>query len=160
MTDYDPKKTIDHEGTAEAGDTPAAEPAGSAAPDPSAQSGTPDVPGGGSGGSGGAGSGGFGTGGGTGGYGGGTDPQETHDQDNIWIRLLFMVGYGFLAWFVFGLTIFLAILQFIVMILNRELNEDLRKFSRNVVLYLADLLSYITFLKDDKPFPLGPFPKD
>ena len=102
--------------------------------------------------------GGYGGGGGAAGSGGVEEPED--GQGNIWIRLLFMIGFGFLAWVVVWLTLFMAGLQFIVAVLNKELNEDLRQFSRRMVLYLRDLLGFVSFHTEDKPFPLGPFPKD
>lgn len=78
---------------------------------------------------------------------------------NLWIRALFMLGYGILAWFVFSVVLFLAVVQFIVGLVNKSLNDDLRGIVRQLVMYLTDLLAYISFLKDEKPFPLGKLPK-
>ncbi len=114
-------------------------------------------------GSGGTGSGGAGSGGtGAGGTGPSAPPPEPEDPriSGIWLRLVFMIAFGALSWLVFCLTLFLALLQFVVAVVNKELNEDLQVFSRRLVAYLADLLGYVTFQSEDKPFPLGRFPQD
>lgn len=90
-------------------------------------------------------------------------PQETKDdevnQESIWLRLVFMIVYAAIAWFVFGFTVLLAVLQFIVTALNKSSNDDLKSICRSTIMYLSDLLAYVAFLKDEKPFPLGQFPK-
>lgn len=113
-------------------------------------------------GSGGSGAGGSGNGGsGSGGYAssGAPDSAGRDYQRSLFIRLLYMIGYGVLAWMLFGLVLFLALLQFIVGVLNKELNEELRGFTRRAIVYLTDLLAYVTFIKEDKPFPLGKLPE-
>ncbi len=157
-------------------DTPAPDPAAPEAPKPGAAQAS--GPAGGSGGgadevlhgeivdepprtqTGGGSSGGGGAGGGFGSGGGADQPDDKEPLEGIWVRLLFMIGYGFLAWVVIWLTLFLAGLQFIVGVLNRELNQDLLSFSRRLVLYLKHLLNFVSFHTEDKPFPLGEFPKD
>jgi hypothetical protein len=74
-------------------------------------------------------------------------------------RLLFAVGFAFVGWLVFWLILVLGLLQFIVFAFQGHRNEELRHFSLGLVEYLWQLLSYISFGKDDEPFPLGNFPK-
>lgn len=75
------------------------------------------------------------------------------------VRLLYSVGYGFIAWFVLHIVFVLAAAQFAVLALNGKLNEELRQFSLTLVQYLWELLAFITFVRDEQPFPIGPFPK-
>ncbi|HEY1962083.1 MAG TPA: DUF4389 domain-containing protein, partial [Rhizomicrobium sp.] len=62
------------------------------------------------------------------------------------------------AWFVFWLIVLLGAVQFLLLALNGKMNEELRHFSVNLVQYLWELLAYITFVRDDQPFPIGRFP--
>lgn len=73
-------------------------------------------------------------------------------------RLLYAIAYAIAAWFVFWLILVLALVQFIVIAVNHRLNEELRNFSGNLVRYLWELLTYICFIRDEQPFPIGPFP--
>ena len=75
------------------------------------------------------------------------------------IRLLYALAYAILAWFVFWIVLLLALVQFITIAVNGKSNEELRHFSINLVQYLWELLAFITFVRDDQPFPIGPFPK-
>ena len=74
-------------------------------------------------------------------------------------RLLYAVGFAVVAWFVFWITLVLALAQFVVVAINGHLNEELKSFSLDLVQYLRELLAYITFARDEQPFPIGPFPK-
>lgn len=73
-------------------------------------------------------------------------------------RLLYAVAFAFLAWFVLWVLIVVGVVQFIVFAINGRSNDELRNFSRNLVQYLFDLLGYVTFVRDERPFPFGPFP--
>jgi hypothetical protein len=74
-------------------------------------------------------------------------------------RLLYAIGFAFLAWFAFWAIIVLAAIQFVVVAINGRANEELKTFSANLVQYLWELLAYIVFARGAEPFPLGPFPK-
>jgi len=53
----------------------------------------------------------------------------------------------------------LSLAQFVVLAVTGRVNEELRNFSFSLVQYLWELLAFITFVRDDQPFPIGPFPK-
>ena len=52
----------------------------------------------------------------------------------------------------------LALIQFVVVAINGKVNEELKDFCISLVQYLWELLAFITFVRDEQPFPLGPFP--
>lgn len=75
------------------------------------------------------------------------------------IRLFYAIGFGIVAWFVFWITIVLALAQFVVVAINGKVNDELRTFTLNLIQYLWELLAFIGFVRDEQPFPIGPFPK-
>ena len=75
------------------------------------------------------------------------------------VRLFYSIGYGFIAWFVLHILFVLAVAQFIVIALNGRVNAELKHFCLTLVQYLWELLAFITFVRDEQPFPIGPFPK-
>ena len=75
------------------------------------------------------------------------------------IRLLYAFGFAIIAWFVLWITFLLAVVQFVMFAINGKLNDELKNFSFSLVQYLWELLAFITFVRDDQPFPIGPFPK-
>ena len=74
------------------------------------------------------------------------------------VRLLYAFAYGIVAWFVLHLVFLLAVAQFVVLAITGHLNEELKRFSFSLVQYLWELLAFITFVRDEQPFPIGPFP--
>jgi len=74
------------------------------------------------------------------------------------IRLLYSIGFAVIAWFVFWLVLAVAILQFVVIVIDGKVNGEIRDFSLRLLQYLAELLSFVAFVRDDQPFPIGPFP--
>lgn len=75
------------------------------------------------------------------------------------VRLLYAFAYGIIAWFVIHLIFALAIIQFVVLAVTGRLNEELKGFSFSLVQYLWELLAFVTFVRDEQPFPIGPFPR-
>ena len=75
------------------------------------------------------------------------------------VRLLYSILFGFIAYFVVNVLFVLALLQFVVVAINGRVNEELKNFTFSLVQYLWELLAYITFVRDEQPFPVGHFPK-
>jgi hypothetical protein len=78
-----------------------------------------------------------------------------------WSRLFYAIGFSFVAWAVFWVIVaLLAPLHYVTLAITGRANEELRMMSLRAVHYLFELLGFITGARDEKPFPLGPFPKD
>ena len=75
------------------------------------------------------------------------------------VRLLYSVGYAVLAWLAFWMLLVLATVQFAVLLITGRVNEELKTFNLNLLQYLWEVFAFITFIRDDQPFPIGPFPK-
>ncbi len=75
------------------------------------------------------------------------------------VRLLYALGFAIVAWFVFWIAILLAAVQYVVVAINGRTNDELKQFSHNLIQYLWELLAFIGFVRDEMPFPMGPFPK-
>ena len=80
-------------------------------------------------------------------------------REALWPRVLYMVGYAVAAYFTFFVLIALTIVQLIVILVARDANDDLKTFSQNLATYLAECMSFVTYGREEKPFPFGPFPK-
>jgi hypothetical protein len=74
-------------------------------------------------------------------------------------RLLYAFGYAILAWLAFWFLLVLSGLQFIVLLVTGRVNPELRSFNLGLLQYLMELFAFISFARDDRPFPFGPFPK-
>ena len=75
------------------------------------------------------------------------------------MRLFFAIGFAIVAWFVLWLLLVLTAAQFVIIVINGQANDELKAFSLSLSRYLWELLRFIVFAKDEKPFPFAPFPK-
>jgi hypothetical protein len=74
------------------------------------------------------------------------------------VRLLYAFGYAVLAWLAFWILLILGGLQFVVLLVTGRVNPELKSFNLSLLQYLWELFTFITFVRDDRPFPFGPFP--
>ncbi len=75
------------------------------------------------------------------------------------VRLLYSILFGFIAYLALHVVFAVALIQFIVFAITGKVNDELKGFSAGLVQYMWQLLAFITFVSDDTPFPMGPFPK-
>lgn len=76
----------------------------------------------------------------------------------LWQRGCYMLGFCFLAYFTFWVLLIMAVIQLIVVAIDKKTSSDLKNFSRNLVQYLFELMAFIGFASDERPFPFGTFP--
>lgn len=84
--------------------------------------------------------------------------SEYSAQEPLWLRFVYMLGFGFLAHIAFSLALFLGVVQIVLLFAKKEKNEELLGFSRNLVQYVGECLAFVVFAREEKPFPLGKFP--
>jgi len=84
--------------------------------------------------------------------------QQYEDQ-NKWKRILFTV----LFWVVFhisqALLLVLVIAQSAFIIFTNNPNHHILVLSDRLTLYVQDILRYVTFNTDNRPFPFDDFPE-
>lgn len=86
-------------------------------------------------------------------------PAPTPRTPFPFVRLFYAIGFGILAWVAFSLIVTLAVVQFVVVAVSGRVNDELKGFSLNLIQYLWELLAFVTFVRDEQPFPVGPFPR-
>ncbi|HEY1612531.1 MAG TPA: DUF4389 domain-containing protein [Rhizomicrobium sp.] len=75
------------------------------------------------------------------------------------VRLLYALGFAILAWFAFWVLLLLSLVQFVVVLATGKVNEELKTFSLSLLQYLWELLAFVTFVRNEQPFPIGAFPR-
>jgi hypothetical protein len=53
----------------------------------------------------------------------------------------------------------LVIFQFVTKVITGELNSYLEQFSTKMTSYAMQILNYITYQSEQRPFPFSPFPE-
>jgi hypothetical protein len=74
-------------------------------------------------------------------------------------RMFYSIGFGVVAFFAIQLIFVLAFAQFVIFAINGHVNDELKGFLLRLVQYLWELLAFVAFVRDEKPFPFAPFPK-
>lgn len=78
------------------------------------------------------------------------EPRISNDVlTRIFVTLLFAL-IGWLALWVFGVVV---LVQFGFLLITGSLNKNLKAFSGELGNYLKDIIGYVGFQTDDKPFP-------
>lgn len=86
-------------------------------------------------------------------------------RTSTWVRAFFMLVLALILYSLVYtplkyLFILLIIFQLGSKLLMGELNENLLPFSKSLCLYIYQLLSYLTYNTEKKPFPFGKSPAD
>lgn len=76
-----------------------------------------------------------------------------------WLRLVYMLLFAvllYVAGFVMGVII---VLQFLFALLSGSANRNLRQFGESLALYIYRVLQFLTYSREDKPFPFSDWPE-
>ena len=78
----------------------------------------------------------------------------------IWLRLVFMivmsVAYGVAEFVILAVVVF----QFLASLITGRPNNQLARFGRNLARYLQQIIVYVTFATEERPFPFMPWPDE
>jgi hypothetical protein len=75
-----------------------------------------------------------------------------------WIRLFFMILFGFVLQVASVVVGVVVLLQFLFALLTGSDNDNLRTFGASLTRYIADTLEFLTYNSEDKPFPFADWP--
>ncbi len=86
--------------------------------------------------------------------------KENVKNVDVWIRGFFIIIFGVILHFLFGIIWLLVIFQFITKVITGNLNQHLSNFSGGLTQFAFQILLYITFQSEERPFPFSPWPGD
>ena len=81
-------------------------------------------------------------------------------DESIWKRLLFMLLYAFLYGISDIILFTVALIQFGFVAITGERNSNLLQFSAGLTRFIYQVVRFLTFNSDTKPFPFSPWPTD
>src|SRR5687768_14154929 len=73
-----------------------------------------------------------------------------------WLRMLLMAGYLVVAWIVGIVLVVTMVGQTLVVLITAQLNLNLQRFGAITSTYLYQIVLYLVYGTDEKPFPFGP----
>ncbi|MBV8977121.1 MAG: DUF4389 domain-containing protein [Alphaproteobacteria bacterium] len=85
-------------------------------------------------------------------------PVPTHQPFPV-VRLAYAFVFALVAWMALWLVFVLGVAQFAILAVSGRVNDELKGFTLGLVQYLWELLAFIVFIRDERPFPFAPFPR-
>jgi len=87
------------------------------------------------------------------------DPKLSVSKKDEWLRaaimLLFLIICE-LGKVILGLV---ALAQFIFVLLTGSANENLQRFGKSMGIYLQQVIEFLSYNQEEKPFPFAPWPE-
>ncbi|MER0217196.1 MAG: DUF4389 domain-containing protein [Nitrosomonas sp.] len=83
--------------------------------------------------------------------------QRIQKREN-WQRGLFMFFFMFIYGFSNSLVIGILFFQFATLILTGKTNEFLLGFSQSLSIYIHQIINFLTFNSEQRPFPFSAWP--
>jgi len=81
--------------------------------------------------------------------------EEHLKSRTTWLRLVFMCIFCMLASLAGMVGSVIVVLGFLWVLIKGEVNEELRQVGHSIATYMYEIIRYLTFNTDDKPFPFG-----
>jgi len=83
---------------------------------------------------------------------------ENLKKPSAWLRVLFMAGFA-VALYVAGVVLLVLMLaQIVFSLVTGSDNANLRRLGASLSEYVAQILAFLTYNSEEKPFPFAPFP--
>jgi hypothetical protein len=87
-------------------------------------------------------------------------PAARLGDKGVWLRGFFMLLFV-LIWSVVEIVLYaVAVLQFGFTLFTGAPNAPLRRFGATLALFFRDVVRFLTYASDDRPFPFRDWPKD
>lgn len=85
--------------------------------------------------------------------------QTNAGTRSLWMRALFMLLMMLAYQVSVTLLFILAVIQFLIVLLNGVPNARLMDFGRSVGTYLKQVVQFLTFATEEAPFPFSDWPE-
>jgi len=81
-------------------------------------------------------------------------------EPSFWFRILFMLAFAIASYFIIlPLIIVLSVAQMLFTLVTGQVNANLRYFSATLALYVPQVIEYLTYLSEEKPYPFSDLPE-
>ena len=87
------------------------------------------------------------------------DISKNLKSEREWFRVLFMVLFWVCSRVASFLVSIIAVVQIVFALVTRQENENLRRLGSSLAQYVAQIVNYLTYNSDDKPFPFADWPE-
>ena len=82
------------------------------------------------------------------------------DKTEIFSRIFYTLLFAIIGWLSLYVFVVVVIIQFGFLLITGQVNTNLKGFNKEVGLFLYDLIKYLSFQSNEKPFPFRDWPYD
>lgn len=86
--------------------------------------------------------------------------QQPYKNSSVWLRGLFMLIFIFFMGVAKFVTLVVVGFQFLVILFTAEKNNNLLTFGKSLSVYDYQVMLYLTYNSEFRPFPMGDWPKE
>ena len=76
-----------------------------------------------------------------------------------WMRLVYMILFAIVLNLAELVVAFVAVVQFVSRLFTGQVNQQLAEFGDGLATYFRQMIAFLTFHTEDKPFPFAPWPQ-
>lgn len=85
-------------------------------------------------------------------------PSE--ESTELFSRIFYTILFAIIGWMSLWVFSFVVLIQFGFLLITGQVNTNLKGFNQEVGLFLFDMIKYLSFQTNDKPFPFRDWPYD
>lgn len=86
--------------------------------------------------------------------------KQRLQKNETWMRALYMLFFIFIYGFAKFMIILVMLFQFFSIVLSGNTNTQLLKFSQNLATYVYQIITFLTFNSEQRPFPFSAWPSE
>ena len=89
-----------------------------------------------------------------------TTKESVDNSSETFSRVFYTVLLALIGWVALWVFSFVVIIQFGFLLITGQVNTNLKGFNKEVGLYLFDIIKFLSFQSNEKPFPFRDWPYD
>ncbi len=82
---------------------------------------------------------------------------DSHTREKL-LKALYLILFYFVGYVVWVLTVVISIFQFFYELIMNSPNKNLLDFGKNLNAYMYQIVRFMSFNTEDKPYPFSPWP--
>lgn len=87
------------------------------------------------------------------------DLKDNVREKSTWMRALYMLLFAIIYSVSEIVLTAVVIFQFFTVLFTRKANERLLKLGQSLATFIYQIIQYLTFISDDRPYPFGAWPR-
>ncbi|MCF6288639.1 MAG: DUF4389 domain-containing protein [Proteobacteria bacterium] len=90
-----------------------------------------------------------------------TSKNESNEVGSeVFSRIFYTILFALIGWLSLWVFTFVVLIQFGFLLITGKVNINLKGFNQEIGLFLFDMIKYLSFQTNDKPFPFRDWPYD